>query len=371
MNSKNAARKNHRKIKLTILITFISFASLFLVSCTKEEKGETIPLVKTMTVGVESSFNTLTYTGDVKADKEIYLSFQVPGKIKARYVDIGSHVEKGDVLFALDEEDIIAKLKKAQAGEEMARADFLLAKKNLQRYEELYQEGAIPALKLDQARFNVDAKKALLENNTSNLTEAQNALSYTLLRAEIAGRIGKIDAEIGQIVAPARPIALLIDDKNLEVETHIPEKDLAFLKTGQKVTLNFWALQNEKGEGSIKEISPLADPLAKTYKVLITIVNPPKKLQRGMTVKITLKNETKKQQGIYLPTSAILKTDADPFVFKVTGEDMVEKIPIKTLDIFENKILVEGLQKGDIIVTKGVHKLHAGDKVRILMEEEK
>ena len=80
-------------------------------------------------------------------------------------------------------------------------------------------------------------------------------------------------------------VAVLIQDGEREIEISIPENKIQDISIGQNATVDFWALKGTTVQGVVREISPIADAVAKTYKVRISLVNPPSDIQLGMTCK--------------------------------------------------------------------------------------
>ena len=110
----------------------------------------------------------------------------------------------------------------------------------------------------------------------------------------------------------------------------------------------------------------MADAVSRTYEVNITLQNPPQGLQLGMTASVANAGEERASADtVVLPLSAIYQTGSTPQVW-VVGKDKTLSLKNVSVETFgDNSVKVTGLQKGDIVVTAGVHKLRAGEKVRI------
>ena len=119
-------------------------------------------------------------------------------------------------------------------------------------------------------------------------------------------------------------------------------------------------------EGKIREISPIADAATRTYKVRISLMNPPETIKLGMTASAQIAGTgDKNQAAMEIPLSALYQTDGSTGVWVVTNDT----VSLKTITVGEfgnTKIQVlSGLTAGETIVTAGVHKLREGQKVRL------
>ena len=119
--------------------------------------------------------------------------------------------------------------------------------------------------------------------------------------------------------------------------------------------------------GSVREISPIADKTARTYKVRISLKNPPPELNLGMTANVST-SIAAIQSSAYIPLSAIYQTGATPSVW-VAANGAVSLRPV-TLGAFGDGTVqvLSGLKNNESIITAGVHKLKEGQKVRLAGE---
>ena len=340
--------------------------SLILSGCgTKETAPAPAQLVKTTQVGAKGGDMEGTYSGTVKGRYESNLAFQTGGRITARNVQLGSQVRQGDVLMSINPQDVNQAVNQAQAQANAAQAQLELAKSNLARYQALYQQDAVSAAALDQYQTAYDQANAQYNQAMAAVQAQQNQLSYTSLTADADGVIAAVNAEVGQVVGAGTPVLTLVHNGDLEVQINVPENHVQDFPIGKEVTVNFWALQNQDATGTVREVSPMADPASRTYKVSIALANPPQGMQLGMTASVinTSPNATKDSTFV-LPLSAIYQTGDKPQVW-VVGKDKTLSLKTVTVTDFGNDtVQVGGLTAGDIVVTAGVQLLHEGEKVR-------
>ncbi|MBQ4421619.1 MAG: efflux RND transporter periplasmic adaptor subunit [Schwartzia sp.] len=358
---------------MTICAALLLSAAIF-SGCGKEAAPETkAPLVRTQTVAAGSAVQAAEYAGSVHGRYEKNMAFQVGGQIVGRDVQLGDRVSAGSVMMRIDPKDVAQKTSAADAQAEAAGAQLALAETNLARYRQLYAEAAIAAAVLDQYQTAYDAALAAYQAAAAQATEAHNALSYTELVADADGVVSGLSAEVGQVVAAGQTVLTFVESGEMEVEINVPENRLPIISVGKNVEVSFWAMGDAKTRGIVREIAPMADPATRTYKVRVSIPNPPAGMALGMTASVNVTGE--KAGGAAntmatLPMTAIYQTGDKPCVWLVKdGKVTLREISVESFDA--NDAVVRGLSAGDVVVTAGVHKLHEGVEVLLGAEVQK
>ena len=337
------------------------FLAMIFTGCGDEEVTETkIPYVKTQQVNFDKVNTENIYSGVVCGRYETNLAFQVSGKILRRNVEVGNYVRRGDLLFVLDSKDILQQANQGDAQVKAALAQLKLAETNLNRYKQLFSKDAISAAMLDEYQTNYDSALANYQNAVAVSKQSQNALEYTNLNSNANGVISAINAEVGQVISAGQTILTLIQTDDLEVEINIPENKLSEIEIGKICDISFWA-NSETVRGSVREISPMADAMSKTYRVRISVPNSDK-IQLGMTASANF--SSRNLTGVILPLSAIYQTGNQAQVWIVTAENKTALKNVKVENFSDNEVLVSGLNAGEIVITAGVHKLREGQEVR-------
>jgi multidrug efflux system membrane fusion protein len=325
-----------------------------------------IPLVKTQTVSINgSSAQSYSYSGEVRGRYESQLAFQVGGKIMRRNVELGSLVKKGDVLFQIDTSDIRQGTSATKAQVAAAESQYKLAKDNLGRFREVYDQKLMSKAEFDRYQTMYDAAEAQLRQARAQYSVSANQLNYCNLYADHSGVIAGISAEIGQVVGPGQPVVTLVRDSEKEVEINVPENRLEEMRNSKQLTVKFWALPDRRLTGKVREMAPMADPLSRTYKMRISLLNPSSDLKLGMTATVVA-TDTGKTGMVDIPLSAIYQTGKTPDVWVVQANRRVRLRPVKIGEFGDDQVQVlEGLVDGDVVVVAGVHKLREGQKVRL------
>jgi len=358
---------NKKKMWPTKALGILCCLSLLLAGCASQKPpAEEIPLVRTLTITSTTAGQTVQYPGEVRGRYETQLAFQVSGKISKRNVDSGTVVRKGDVLMEIDTKDIEQAVNMSLAQLNSAQSQLRLAQANLERFQKLYEQGAVSKMQLDQYQGAYEVAAAAVQQAAALYSQGMNQLGYSQLRADADGVVAGVYAEAGQVVSAGQPVVTLVKGDEREIEISVPENSIDEIRNAKQIEVSFWALPGITVGGKIREISPVADSITKTYKVRISLSEPPSAVKLGMTAAVTITKATAGQTAIFIPLAAIYQTGDTPHVW-VVKDGMVTLRPIKVGAVDYDQVQVlEGLREGDIIVTAGVQKLREGQKVRLL-----
>ena len=322
-----------------------------------------VTIVRTTVIDTTNNPQGYTYSGDVRGRYETQLAFQVSGKIIKRNVQLGSTVHPGEVLMQIDAKDIQQTVNSNSAQIYSAQAQLELAESNLNRYRQLYEQGAVGRMVYDQYITAYTVAAAGVQQAAAQYEQGTNQLDYSLLKVDKPGIVSGISAEIGQVVTAGQTIITVVQDGEREVEISVPENRIDELRQAQTLKVTFWALANKILDGKVREIAPMADSATRTFKVRISLLNPPPEIKLGMTAAVSVGSNV--QQAVYIPLTAVYQAGNTPAVWVVTA-DTLSLRPIQTGNWGNGTIQVlSGLQQGDRIVTAGVHKLSEGQKVKV------
>jgi multidrug efflux system membrane fusion protein len=337
--------------------------------CTREqERPEEVRPVTVVKVLQSEAGMQASYTGDVRPRYESALGFRVAGKIVARKVEVGSRVRRDQELARLDPSDYRLNFEAAKSQLAAAQADYLQAKDDLQRYRELFDKKFISAAEFDRRQNAYNVAKAKLEQAQAQLGVTQNQSAYTSLRADRDGIITSISGEVGQVVSAGQEVMRLAQLGEKEVVVSVPEGRLDELRAVQSVAVSLWASPDARFTGRIREISPSADPVTRTYSVRVTILKPTPQVQLGMTANVLLGDGGKGDAVVRLPLSALYQNGQQPAVWLVDPKtSQVKLTPVQVARYTQDAVEISaGLHAGDMVVRAGVHKLSAGQRVRVI-----
>jgi RND family efflux transporter MFP subunit len=362
-NAKEEKFMNRRNALLSLLLCLCLTTAI--AGCgQKTDTAEEDQLVKVVQVGKASASSTAgTYSGTVRGRYESNLAFQAGGRIITRNVQLGSNVSAGQVLMTIDPKDIVQSVNQTQAQVDAATAQLQLAQSNLSRYQQLYAQDAVSAQALEQYQTAYDQAQAQYNQVMAAKEAQENQLSYTQLTSDADGVVSAVNAEVGQVVAAGQTVLTLVHDGDMEVQIDVPENKLSELTVGTSVTVTFWALGDVTADGIVREVAPMADAASRTYKVRVSIPNPPDGMELGMTATVATAAAAG-TMDVVLPTSAIYQTGDTPKVWVVSKDDTVSLVDISVEELGNDTVKVKGLHRGDTIVAAGAQMLHEGQHVR-------
>jgi len=350
-------------LRLTSLLLAVQLVS----SCT-EEAIDHYPdrLVKVISYETSQNQVNLTYPGALEPRYQSQLAFQVGGRLNRRHVNLGDHVDIGQVIAALDTQDYHLGSTNLDNLKQAAAADYQRAKRDLRRARELVTGGFIGESQLDQAVNAEAAGKARLDAITAQHAESLNRLGYTEILSPQTGVITALHAEAGDILSPGQAVATLAWLAEWEFAASIPESHIGLLQPGSEVTINFWGLQTQPIQGRVREISPAADPGSRSYQVKISLAGAPEQLKLGMSGTINI--PTTNTEAGALNTSAVISYNGGSAVLVVDPVSLIaQRRPITLGPPVGDRVSVtSGLTPGDLVVVAGSNQIADGESVRLL-----
>ena len=304
------------------------------------------------------------YSGDVHARYESQLGFRVNGKIKARFVDVGAHVEAGQALAELDPLDLKLQAASAQATLASARANRDLAQSEFNRYRALLDKHFISQTQFDTNTNTLKAAQAQLAQSQAALAVAQNQAEYTMLRADHAGMITAISAEAGQVVTSGQSVATLARDAAVEVEIAVPENRIADYRVGAPAAIEAWADTGNRLSGHLREIAPEADRVTRTYRVRVSFDDAAGAPKLGQTARVYFVASAGAASWM-VPLSALDRHADKPVVWVVDAQThRVHPASVEVAAYREQGAqLIAGVTPQQWIVTAGVRKLRDGETI--------
>lgn len=347
------------------------------------------PAITVATATRREIAQTLVVTGTLMARDEILVGSQIDGlRLDEYLVEIGDHVEKGQVLARLDHDMLDTQL--VQNDSSIARAEAAVAQvqaaiaeaeasqvdsaANLRRAETLIRTGNVTgevlqtrqtAVRVAEARVRAQKENLRVAQSEKTLAEAQRKeVDLRLARAEVrapaAGVVASRTARVGQIVGMAgEPLFRLTRDGQIELEAEVTETRLHSVEPGQSVRVEVAGFP-EPVNGTVRLVAPTID--AKTRIGLIKIALPAdKSLRPGLFARAEV--ETARREGIVTPPSAVLFGAAGPRV-QVVKDGLVSERSVKTgLQDADGVEILSGVEAGEMVVARAGGFLREGDRV--------
>ena len=312
---------------------------------------------------------TLSLTGEVGARTSSRLSFRLSGRIAERFVDIGDHVRKGDLLARLDPSQQQADVANAEAALAAAEAGARQASSAFDRQKTLLDKGFTTQSAFDAATRAVRTTTGTIESAKAALDIARANLGYTELRADADGIVTARTADAGEIAAAARPVFIVAVDGPRDAVFDVYEQIFLSVTTLPDVTVSLVKAPSITVPGKVREISPTVETRTGTVRVKVDIGTPPAAMSLGAPV--TGHIPGREIRAVLLPARALAEQDGAPAVWVIDKDGAGADLrPIGIAAYTTDTLVVEsGLSEGDRVVVDGGKLLRPGAAVEIVGEE--
>lgn len=339
---------------------------MILGACSKSAPVAVEPrYVKVFTIGNQSESNNSVFHGTVSAQFTPSLSFRIAGKIIEKKVEQGQLVKKGQVIATLDAENYKLSEEGSRAGLAAAKSNFVTQQANLNRYKLLLDQNFVSQAQYDTQKSQLENAKAQYIQAQGQLTNSNNQVKYTELKAPADGTISSLDLDVGQVVAAGQVVATMSLSGIKEVQIEIPESIVNNYKVGMPASIEIWA-GDKTFDGVIRNIDSTSDPQTHTFTVKVTIKNPTDDIKYGMSTDIKI-SPLNTQKGLIVPFNTIYAKEGKSYVWLLDKSNHAKLIPVTIVETTGNnyKIKTDSLRDGDKIVSAGVNFVHDGEELKI------
>ncbi len=241
----------------------------------------------------------LFYSGTIEAT-QAKLSFQVPGRVNVVNFKEGQSVKKDELIAELDRAELEARYGQARALVQSASDTLVNARKNYQRFEELFKKGVVSEKERDNLKLNYEIAQSKLAEAQSLLKQASVYLDYTRMKSPMDGVITSRNIEPGETVTAGREVISVSNLSNVELKIFIEETQIGKVRPNQQVAVNVDTFPGKvyqgvvsfistEGEFTPKIIQTKKERVKLVYLVKVTIENPNFELKTGMPADAVLK----------------------------------------------------------------------------------
>jgi membrane fusion protein, multidrug efflux system len=276
----------------------------------------------------------LETVGTINANEQVEIVSEINRKITSIFLKEGASVAKGQLLFKLDDADIIARINKLIIEVKLAEA-------NESREKVLLLKGGI-----SQERY--DEVSNLHQTLLAEIEVLKVDLAKTEIRAPFPGKIGLRNVSEGTLVNPALILANLVDISRVKIDFSIAERYAQDIHVGSTISFRTDYLNNNV-TAMVEAIEPTVDVRTRTLLVRAVAANGDKKLVAGTSAKVTL-TLGQSSKRLFVPTSALIPSIKGYIVFmKRNGiaQSMIIKTGARSRDYIQ---ILEGLNVGDTLV---------------------
>ncbi|SFL44532.1 RND family efflux transporter, MFP subunit [Bradyrhizobium sp. NFR13] len=339
-------------------------AALVLAGCQRDAKAPE-PVRPVLSKVLEpSGTDDMVAVGVVEPQYKNNLAFRVLGRLTGRPVSVGDLVSEGQTVGVIDPTALELTVRSAKAELTKVEAQLATATATEQRQRTLITTDATTKQTLDNAEQARAGATASVAHAQANLIKAIEQRGYAQIKADFAGVVTAVGAEVGQVVSPGQKVVTVARPDVREAVVDIGEDFPVPLEIGLPFTVGLQLLPAVQVEGKVREIAPQADPLTRLRRVRITLNDPPESFRLGTTV--TAKLGKAQSPTLRVPASAVLAKDGANFVWVV--DQPASTVSLHKVDLAGDPAgtpVASGLYPGARIVIAGVHSLKQGQQVRI------
>ncbi len=357
----------------TIYKSFILTASLgfFLMACGNDEKQtvdstEAVP-VTVADVDTGDSSTILAGSGQIKAVNSATLSTRMMGHVESLPVKIGQNVRKGDLLISINNVDLRAKKAQVEASITEAQVAFNNAKKDYERFQNLFNENSASQKELDDMTARYEMAKARLEAANQMKNEVNSQFAYANIRAPFSGVVTNTYIDEGDMANPGVPLVSMESPGGFEVEAKVAENNISAIEVGTKAHVSVKALDTTI-TGKVSELSASAQNTGGQYIMKVLLDKTEAKILSGMyaTVRLEAEKESDGKTVVTVPSEALVHKGQLTGVYTL-GQDNVALLRwLRLGENFGNEVeVLSGLSIGDQYIVSAEGKLYNGAKVSI------
>ncbi|MDR2037398.1 MAG: efflux RND transporter periplasmic adaptor subunit [Bacteroidales bacterium] len=365
-------------MKTTMILIGGAMALLSFASCGSNKQTQT---TNKETLGQEYPVTVVTarnadmqsvYPATIKGQEDIEIRPRVDGYIEEIYVDEGSVVKAGQMLFKINSPSSEQALTSAKASVNSAKAQVNTAEVNVERYRPLAEKGIVSKVQLKTYENSYESAMATLEQAEATLKNAEATMSWTKVTSPVDGVVGSIPYRKGSLVNYSNALTTIANTKSVYAYFSLNERRLMdFLenvegntqsekiKNMPPVSLILADGSEYEQKGRIETITGIVDVTTGSANFRAEFPNQSGKLRSGTSAKIIVPRTL--NDVFVIPQRATFTQQDKVLVYKLDG-DVVQQQIISVLSMPNGQeyAVTTGLSHGDVIVSDGVATLRNG-----------
>jgi membrane fusion protein, multidrug efflux system len=329
-----------------------------LIASSPKPGAQVVSAMKAELAEWQPQFNAV---GTLSAVRGVDVTTEVAGLVHSVRFRSGQDVKAGQVLLELNSDSDRAQLQSLQAAADLASTV-------LARDRQQFEARAV-------SRAQLDADEADLRVKRANVAQQAALVAKKIIRAPFAGRLGITTVNPGQYVNPGDKIVTLQTIDPIYIDFNLPQKQLAGLSLGQRLTLSSDAFPGQTFPGKVTAINPKVDPATRNIQLEATVANVKRQLLPGMFANVDIDAGDKKRY-LTLPQTAVTYNPYGSTVFVLRPGDKKDaqgNPQLQAQQLFvtpgptrgDQVAVLSGLAEGEQVVTSGQLKLKNGAPVTV------
>jgi len=336
----------------------------------KETEEIAVPTVEVVHPSTEPPQSELQLPSTLQAYIEAPIYARTTGYLRRWYKDIGSKVNKGELLADIETPEVDQELLQSRAARDQAAAQLKLAQSSAKRWENLQKMDAVSQQETDERSSSYIQGEANLNAADANVRRLEQLESFKHIYAPFSGVITTRNTDVGALVnagngGPTQQLFVIAQIDPIRIYVNVPETDSPSIHKGVKVDIQIPALVGEHFTGSVVRTAEAIDPATRTLNTEIDVPNPKGRLLPGSYAQVHLALNQQVQR-LTVPSNALLFRAEGPRAAIVGAGSKVQLRPVAIGRDFGNTVeIISGLEQADAVVVSPSDSLENGQVVRI------
>lgn len=350
---------------LAVLVPAVTCAAACSRSEENQAEGKKNTAVPVETSRVRSSTfrETVRGVGTVDAAEAVVIRPEIAGIVREAPAREGMEAAGRDLLFLLDDDQLLERLNEQERALDAARARLENARSNHRRLESLWERRVIAKDRWDRVRTELEVARAEVERLRAAVEGVRERIEDTRIRAPFPGVLSERLVDPGDLVQPGQALVTLYRDRGKEAVFRAPGRYAGVVKPGQTAEIGVDAFPDRTFSGRVFFVSPELDPRTRGFQVKAAIEDPEDLLKPGMFARVRV-IVSRREDRPAVPEEALVALREGYAVFVVEeGRARRRSVQIGLRRVGTVEI-VEGLEPGETVVRKGHLQLQDGDLVR-------
>ena len=315
-----------------------------------------LPIVEVLKINSVEFDHYIQVQGSVKSDELINIFPEFSGIIKNIYVKSGDNVKKGQRLIKIDDGGLKEQLSQLEIGFELTKTTF-------ERQKRLWDQNIGSEIKFLES-------KTMYESQKQGIKQLKKQIKKTLIEAPFSGTIDNVLAKKGEVVYPGRSnLMMLLNLDNLYLESNVPEKYIASIKSGNKALVHF-PLLDKTISTTVRQSGNYINPINRTFKIELKIEKNNLNIKPNLNSKVNINDYSNKEALLINQNFISIDSNNKEYVYKTYNKNNKTYVSKTTIVTGKNDgvnvEVLSGLNPGDKIVSEGIRKLVDNAQVQII-----
>ena len=307
--------------------------------------------------------------GTVEADNQTAVAGEVGGQVSRILRDEGSRVTAGTPVIQLDPAPYQFAAQSAGADLSRARAQLSADEKQLERFTQLLEAGAVDQQTYDNLEARVESERAAVQQAQAALSTAQWNLGKATVRAPFAGTVGRRHVQLGESVESGDSLFDLVDDQPVSVRFDVPEIYAGQIEVGDRVEFRVRSDTVATRIAAVDYVSPEIKPDSRTFEITAVYTNPDGGVKPGAYADLSVTTGVHEDAPL-VPEEALVTEETQNYVY-VVEDSTAHRREVEVGLIQDGMVeILSGLRAGEVAIVAGQQGLQDGAVVRIVEPRE-